>query len=185
MTDIINIDWPVIFHSKSYHSIFIDNGTNNESIRVVYHNLESIQRTNGFLIMLPTLSEYESEDKSQYFKKFPSMLKNFFDNKELTTLITTLDVFEQLIKENSRAQIFNFLRKVNKNIIIFGNSSIEKYLPTDDEYLWTQISAKEWKFQVGLFHRFHTIKEQIRSTENPFKNPILSGNALLESIENK
>lgn len=179
MTNLQNTDWRVIFNSKSYHSIFIENGVDKQSIKVVFDNWEEIEATKGFLIMLPTVSEYYNEDKSQYFKKFPQILKQFFDKKENKTLITDLDVFEYLIKEHSRPQIFDVIRKQNKNIVIFGNGGIEKYIPKDEYYVTNFVSAEEWLNNVEVFNRFDTIKETIKKAKNPFKDPFDSASSLL------
>lgn len=179
MTNLQSTDWRVIFNSKSYHSIFIENGLDKESIKVVYDNWEEIEATKGFLIMLPTFSEYYNDDKSQYFKKFPLLLRQFFDKKENKTLITDLEVFEYLIKEPSRPQIFEVIRKQNKNIVIFGNGNINQYVPQDEEYITNWVSAEEWKNSVGVFNRFGTIKEAIKKAKNPFKDPFDSANSLL------
>lgn len=183
MTNLNNTDWRVIFNSKSYHSIFIENGDDKESIKTVFDNWDAIEATKGFFIMLPTVSEYYNDDKSQHFKKFPVLLKQFFDNKEHKTLVTDLELFEYLIKEGSRPQIFQVLRKLNKNIVLFGNGNINAYIPQDDEYSSSWVSAQEWQSNVGLFNRFDSIKEAIKKAKNPFKDPKSSADTLIVNGE--
>lgn len=180
MKELINVDWRVIFHSKSYHSIFINNGENKESIKVVYNNWDSIQSTKGFFLMLPTFTDYYNDDKSQYLKKFAPLLKQFFDSKETKTLITEQDVFEHLIKEDSRVKMLQVLKKLGKNIVVFGNGSLIKYIPEGEDYLIKEIDEKEWNKSIYIFNRFQSIKEAIKNTHNPFKNPLYSGELLLE-----
>lgn len=180
MNDINKIDWRVIFNTKIYHTIFIENGDDSLSIKIVFQNIEEIKNTKGFYLMLPTLTEYENNDKSQYLKKFPTMLKIFFDKPEYKTLIITLDVFETLIKQSSRHQIFQLLRKTKKNIVIFGIGDIKKYLPLDEDYTYNFISEDEWLSKSSIFTRFLHIKDVVKETHNPFKNPVESSFSLLD-----
>lgn len=181
MTETNKIDWKLIFNTKIYHSIFIDNGDDGLSMKILFQHIEEIRLSKGFFLMLPTLTEYENNDKSQYLKKFPPLLKMFFDkNNNYQTLIITLDVFEVLIKQGSRHQIFQMLRQSGKNIVIFGVGNITQYLPDDEEYMFSHVTQEEWLSKINIFNRFDHIKTLVKDTKNPFKNPIESGEYLLD-----
>lgn len=180
MIDTNKIDWRVVLNTKIYHTIFIDNGEDGLSLKIFFKKLDEIKDTKGFYLMLPTQTEYENNDKSQYLKKFPAMLKIFFDKIEHKTLIITLDVFETLIKQSSRHQLFQLLRKTKKNIVIFGHGDISPYLPKDECYTYSFISQTEWISKTTLFNRFNQIKKTVKEAHNPFKNPIESSASLLE-----
>lgn len=185
MTELNKIDWRIILNTKNYHTIFIENGEDNLPLKTIFKNIDEIQSTKGFFLMLPSLTEYENNDKSQYLKKFPSMLKKFFDTPEMKTLLISMDVFETLIKQSSRHQIFQLLRKTNKNIVIFGTGDIQQYLPKDEEYMFSYVSSEDWLSKSNLFFHFDNIKNAVKKTHNPFKNPIESSVYLLDKTENE
>lgn len=181
MTEANKIDWKLIFNTKIYHTVLIDNGEDDLSIKTLFNNIDEIRVTPGFFLMLPSLTEYENNDKSQYLKKFPPLLKMFFDkNQKHETLLITLDVFEILIKQSSRHQIFQMLRQTKKKIIIFGHGDIKPYLPIDEEYMFNYMTQEEWLSKINIFDRFQHIKTLVKDTKNPFKNPIESGEVLLD-----
>ncbi len=168
-----NQDWRIILNTNNYHSVFIRNSFNDESLELFYKHMKEISKIEDYAILLPT--EQEKKDTSKYIHKFAPELKTFIEDNNKKTLISSENVLNILIKIEKRENFFKFLFKQKKNIIVFCESDYEKYVELIPyPYNFALLSHNDWENNIDIFDRFSDIKIAISETYNPFKNPFLA-----------
>lgn len=164
-------DWKIIFNTKSYNYIFIKQLKDNEYLKYYFENMEEIKKEKSFSFLMPdTLEELKIQDSNFFVKKYAQQLKNFIENPSVTTLFTEEDILKYIIKEDKRNNFFKFLMKKKKNIVLFCYKDLD-YSANPDNYNSLYMNSEDLLKQDSLFKKFDDIKEAIRNTHNPFKNP--------------
>ncbi len=168
-------DWKVILSTNNYHSVFIRNSEDDDSLKLLYKYWDEVLLINDYVILVPNYQERQSKDTSGYLKKFAPILKSFIDSTDKKTLIAEESVLNALIKHDKRENFFKFLVKQKKNIILFCNSTYETYTSNiPAPYTFMVLDYENWVNSVEVLDRFSEIKEAIAKTYNPFKNPAVA-----------
>ena len=164
-------DWKIIFNTKSYHYIFIKQLKDSNYLKYYFYNLEEIKKENSFYILMPSsLEELNIQDSNFFVKKYANRLKEFIENDSITTLFTEEDILKSIIKEEKRANFFKFIVKKKKNIVLFCHKDLD-YSANPDNYTSLYMNNEDLLKQDSLFKKFDDIKNAIKNTHNPFKNP--------------
>jgi len=165
-------DWKVILSTNNYHSVFIRNSEEDDSLKLLYKYWDEVLLINDYAILVPSYQERQSKDTSNYLKKFAPILKSFVESTDKKTLIAEESVLNALLKHDKRENFFKFLVKQKKNIILFCNSNYEIYTNNIPRpYTFMMLDYENWRNSVEVFERFSEIKEAVAKTYNPFKNP--------------
>ena len=164
-------DWKIIFNTKSYHYIFIKELKDSNYLKYYFDNMSAIKKENSFYMMMPdTLEELNIQDTNFFVRKYANSLKEFIDSDKVNTLFTEEDILKAIIKEEKRANFFKFLIKKKKNIVLFCHKDLD-YSSNPDNYSALYLNLEDLLRQESLFKRFNDIREVIKNTHNPFKNP--------------
>lgn len=164
-------DWNVIFHAKSYYYVFIKTLKDDSYLKEYFTYSEEIHNEKSFFVMMPTMSEANDIQGQDYAKKYAHMLKAFIEDPKKQTLITEENILKTLIKEDKRNNFFKYLSKHQKNIVLFCYSDLELYVK-DIEHPALILSKDDFLQSIGILERFKNIKDAIKQTNNPFKDPI-------------
>lgn len=164
-------DWKIIFNTKSYHYIFIKQLKDSNYLKYYFDNIEEIKKEKSFYILMPdTLEELKIQDSNFFVRKYANKLKEFIENDSITTIFTEEDILKAIIKEEKRASFFKFIVKKKKNIVLFCNKDLD-YSANPDNYTTLYMNSDDLLMQDSLFKKFDDIKNVIKNTHNPFKNP--------------
>lgn len=164
-------DWKIIFNTKSYHYIFIKQLKDNNYLKYYFDNLEEIKKEKSFYILMPSsLEELNIQDPNFFVKKYANNLKEFIENDSIPTLFTEEDILKAIVKEEKRSSFFKFLVKKKKNIVLFCHKDLD-FSANPDNYTAIYMNHEDLLMQDSLFKKFDDIKNAIKNTHNPFKNP--------------
>jgi hypothetical protein len=166
-------DWKIVFNTRNYHYIFVKTLYDEDYLHFFYEHQKEIELEPSFFIMMPSqedLNIYHNQENNGYVKKFAPLLKSFMESTSKTTLITEENIVKSIIKEEKRANFFRYLSKNKKNIVLFSHSDLEQYT-NSDEFSLIKMTREDIERQYHLFDRFGDIKDAIKKTYNPFKNP--------------
>lgn len=164
-------DWKIIFNTKSYYYIFIKQLKDVNYLQYYFDNIEDIKKEKSFYVLMPSsLEELNIQDSNFFVRKYANSLKEFIENDSITTLVTEEDILKAIIKEEKRANFFKFIVKKKKNIVLFGHKDLD-YSANPDSYNSLYMNYEELMKQDSLFKKFDDIKDVIKNTHNPFRNP--------------
>lgn len=163
-------DWKIIFNTKSFYFIFIKHLKNSDYLSYYFLNKDEIKKEDSFFIIMPdSVEETHHPDSSFFIKKYAFLLKEFMESNK-RTLISEETIIKHLIKDDKLNNFFKILIKKKKNIVLFCNDNIDSF-GNQEENLFVYMSKEDLLLQENLFRKFNDIKESIKKTYNPFKNP--------------
>jgi len=169
-----NKDWKLILKTNTYNGIFIKNSKEYNCLSNLYKNLEEIEKIKEYFVLLPTLTELDAKNTSEYLYKFAPLLKSFVESNDKKTLITEEGLLNILLKQEKRVNFFKFLIKQKKNIVVVCNTDYEEYVKEIQSYKYLIMSSDDWRKNTEMFERFDDIKIAISKTHNPFKDPVFA-----------
>jgi hypothetical protein len=163
-------DCKIIFNTRSYHYIFVKQIKDDNYLQYYFNNLIEIQNEKSFFLMMPNPIELKKFDSSEAVRKYAPALKEFMEDDTKNTLFTEEDILKSIIKEEKRSNFFKFLIKKKKNIVLFCHKDLD-FNANPDNYTSIYMNTEDLIKQESLFKKFDDIKEAIKKTHNPFKNP--------------
>jgi hypothetical protein len=170
-------DWKLIFNIKNYHYILVEETIKENYLNFYWQHYNEIKSIDSFFLMMPEKEDLETSIHDNYVLRFAPRLKPFIDNPDYKTLFIEEDILKSIVKEDKLNNFFRYLKKNNKNIVLFYYNDINKYVQAIDASCIT-LTEQELTMQYNLFDRFIDIKLAINKTHNPFKDPIAAFNKI-------
>lgn len=178
-------DLKMIFHTQSYDYIFVYDKNFNEYLSFFYENEALMQQESSFTLMMPEEGfqfKKDSIDYSEWTSQYSPLLKGFMESSNKRTLVTDETILHILVKEEKRMSFLNFLKKHQKNIIVFHNNK-DFYLTNKEKcFLENMLNTTIFDIVETTFlqEKLKNINETLEMTFNPFKDPFLAYEKILE-----